>query len=471
MLDVGGELCGWVCSMSHVQSSAAELAQLFDESSVPVYVLDEDRRIVFANRACARWTGLPMKRLLGLRCAWHSDAEQGTVPAAGAGLCPPPQVFSGQTRTAVVHCPATDGQTVYRRGHFLPLSDGGDESAGVVAILEPADCPVEAALEAPATDDLLHEQLRRLRRRMATRYRIDSLLGDSPLVARARAQVELAATNGASVLVVGPPGAGKDHVAKSIHYYRSETGLLLPLDCAILDVNLLRSALRSAWAKISGACDGVSTLLLSDVDAMPVEAQSDLVDLLRLEARPGRLIATATRSLSSLASADEFSTVLASQLSTITIELPALAERKEDLPLLAQSFLEEVNARGGKQVAGFTGEALDLLCGYAWPENLDELAATVRQAHERSQGAEVSARDLGETIHCAAGAKVHPPRVDETIVLGEFLASVEKELIARALRRAKGNKTKAAKLLGLTRPRLYRRLVQLGMEPPDFQEV
>jgi DNA-binding NtrC family response regulator len=172
-----------------------------------------------------------------------------------------------------------------------------------------------------------------------------------------------------------------------------------------------------------------------------------------------------------LASAGEFSAALAGQLSTITIELPALAERKEDLPLLAQSFLEEVNARGGKQVAGFTGEALDLLCEYSWPENLDELSAVVRQAHERSQGAEVAARNLGETIHCSAGAKVHPPRVDETIVLGEFLASVEKELIARALKRAKGNKTKAAKLLGLTRPRLYRRLVQLGMEPPDFQEA
>lgn len=457
--------------MSHVQSSATELAQLFDESSVPVYVLDEDRRIVFANRACARWTGLPMKRLIGLHCAWHSDAEPGATAAAGAGLCPPPQVFSGQTRIAVVHCPTADGQTVYRRGHFLPLSDGGDESAGVVAILEPADCSAEAALHASSTDDLLHEQLRRLRRRMATRYRIDSLLGDSPPAARARAQVALAATSGASVLVVGPVGSGKDHVAKSIHYYRSEPGLLLPLDCAILDVNLLRSALRSAWAKISGAREGVSTLLLADVDVMPAEAQSDLVELLQLEARPGRLIATATRPLGSLAAAGEFSPLLAGQLSTLTIELPALAERMTDLPLLAQLFLEEVNARGGKQVAGFTDEALDLLCGYSWPENLDELAAVVRQAHERSQGAMVAARDLSEALHCAAGAKVHPPRVDETIVLGEFLASVEKELIERAMKRAKGNKTKAAKLLGLTRPRLYRRLIQLGMEPPDFQEV
>jgi DNA-binding NtrC family response regulator len=79
----------------------------------------------------------------------------------------------------------------------------------------------------------------------------------------------------------------------------------------------------------------------------------------------------------------------------------------------------------------------------------------------------VTERDLSDAVRWAAHAATHPPRLDEVIVLEEFLARVEKELLARALRRAKGNKSKAAKLLGLTRPRLYRRLVALGLERPD----
>jgi DNA-binding NtrC family response regulator len=144
-----------------------------------------------------------------------------------------------------------------------------------------------------------------------------------------------------------------------------------------------------------------------------------------------------------------------------------LCRRSEDVPPLAQLFLEEANAGAIKQVGGFSPEALDALSAYRWPGNVDELAAMVREAHERAAGGEVTVKHLPKRIHLAADAAAHPPRVDEPIVLEEFLARVEKELIARALRRAKGNKSKAARLLGLTRPRLYRRLVQLGLEPPD----
>jgi DNA-binding NtrC family response regulator len=141
-----------------------------------------------------------------------------------------------------------------------------------------------------------------------------------------------------------------------------------------------------------------------------------------------------------------------------------LAERREDLPLVAQLFLEEVNSQGGKQLAGFTPEALDAMHAYPWPGNLDELAATVAVAHQRAGGPQITLADLPDEIHLAAAAAARPRKPEETIVLDEFLARVERELIQRALRRAKGNKTRAARLLGMTRPRLYRRMVQLGLE-------
>ena len=144
--------------------------------------------------------------------------------------------------------------------------------------------------------------------------------------------------------------------------------------------------------------------------------------------------------------------------------MPPLAQRREDLPLLAQLFLEELNARGGKQVGGFTPEALDRLDAYPWPGNLDELAQVVAEAHERAGGPEI-ARGRSARADPPGGRRggASAPH-EETIVLDEFLAAIERELIRRALARAKGNKAKAARLLGMTRPRLYRRMVQLGLE-------
>jgi len=196
-------------------------------------------------------------------------------------------------------------------------------------------------------------------------------------------------------------------------------------------------------------------------------AHRGTAELARLVATQGfsfRVIGTARRSLMELARQGEYREDLAAALCTLLIELPPLAERRSDVPLLAQMFVEQTNARTDRQVAGLTAEALDYLAAYPWPGNVDELAQVIREAHGRAEGAEITARDLPPKLHLALSAAAHPRRPDETIVLDEFLARIERELVVRALARAKGNKTKAAKLLGMTRPRLYRRLVQLGLE-------
>ena len=185
-----------------------------------------------------------------------------------------------------------------------------------------------------------------------------------------------------------------------------------------------------------------------------------------LAARPPqlRLIAAAEQPLGELARRGRYREDLAGVLSTITIELPPLAERREDLPLLAQVFLEEANAGSGKQLVGFSPEALDRLDAYAWPGNIDELAQMVAERCRQAAGPEVQPDDLPERLRWVAEAATRPQRKEETIVLDEFLGRIERELIRRALARAKGNKARAARLLGLTRPRLYRRMVQLGLE-------
>jgi len=448
--------------MPRVQFTAADLAKLWQESDAPIYVLDEDRRIMFCNKACARWVGVRAADLLGRQCAYHApdDAAQLKSESAALRLCPPPKAFSGQVQTALVCRTAADGGEAFRRGQFIPLGDGQDESSPVLAILETSDSNADS-LNGHAVDFGLHEQVGRFRRKMAGRYQLDSLIGNSHAMVRARAQVQLAAESRANVLILGPPGCGKDHVAKAIHYARPEPGTLMPLACAVLESNLQRATLRALWARNSETRGPAGTLLLEDADAMPSEVQTELADMLRADSLRMRVIATAVRPLEQAADGDLFSRELTFALSTMTIELPS---RIEDLPLLAQGFLEQENAAGGKQVSGFAAAALDRLAAYSWPGNLDELATIVRQSHELAQGGEIAAAHLPHQIDSAAAVAARPARKDAGIVLEEFLARVERELIERALKRAKGNKSKAAKLLGLTRPKLYRRLVQLGME-------
>ena len=119
--------------------------------------------------------------------------------------------------------------------------------------------------------------------------------------------------------------------------------------------------------------------------------------------------------------------------------------------------------QGDRQLSGFSSEALDELAGYAWPDNIDELSELVELACRKAEGPVIDVRDLPAQIRWAATADAHPRQQDEPIDLDAFLAEIEKELMVRALRRCKGNKTQAAQLLGMNRARFHRRLEHFGI--------
>ena len=455
------------------RTHATELGHMLDRTGRPVYVLDDEGVIVFCNRACRQWLRLESDELLGRRCAYHSSPDVTGPDALAASLCPPAGVLAGQEAAASVCGFDEAGRTAYRRVRFVPLGAAGDEVIGVVAILDADDLsepPPAPPAEVEPGSARLHELLQRFRRETVSLYGIDRLVGNSAAMRRARAQVELAAGSRVSVLLVGPPGSGRQQMATAIHYGTAPeaAGTMAPLGCALLGPELIRATV-SAVAAIGrpGQQPAPSTLLLIQADQIAAEIQADLAAMLSARPPQLRLLATAEQPLGDLARRGRFGEGLAGLLSTITIELPPLAQRRDDLPLLAQVFVEEANARGGKQLAGFSPEALDRLDAYSWPGNIDELAQMVAESHRRADGPEILPDDLPERFRWVAEAATRPRRKEEAIVLDEFLGRIERELIRRALARAKGNKAKAARLLGLTRPRLYRRMVQLGLEEGD----
>ena len=459
-------------------SPSAAFAQLLDASQRPIYAVDTRHAIVYCNAALADWLGLERRRIVGRHVEYHSEAASGGRPRDAAGpltdLCPPPKALAGDACVGAVGCAARDGRLVHRRAEFVPLgtvnptaangtTSGPANHGGVLVLLATTDMlPEELSAEIAdePTGDELHRAIRRFRRGQAAKYAIETLLGVSTEMRKVQAQVVAAAASGANVLIRGRRGSGRAHIGRAIHYQSADaTGKFVPIDCAATSEDSLRRTLDSF--RDAGAVKGTSTLLLLHLDRLPTPLQSQLLAELA-DPHPGvRFIATLTHS-----AAEEMPGIhpqLLAALSTITIDVPPLAERLDDLPLLAQFFLEAANRGTAKQIGSLRPDALDLMALYRWPGELDELRTVIAAAHAACTSHEISPNDLPALIHHAAKAAALPRRFVEKIVLEDLLAEIEREIVTRALAQAGGNKSAAADLLGMTRPRLYRRLVQLGL--------
>lgn len=454
------------------------MGRLLDAASPPLYVLDEDRRIVFYNAAFRRWLGQVADELVGRRCTYHSVGDATVADELTTILCPPPTAFSGKRCTGLITREDAEGHLVRRQVTFLPLGDVA-ELIAVVAVVGELDLPEDFEIALHDASELtefqlLHESLQKFHREHTVNCAMDRLVGASAAIRRARDQALLAARTRTSVTIVGPQGSGKDRLARTIHFAdeTQESGTIVPLDCSVLGGDLVRStAIALAAQDADTEKPGRNTLLLNGAETISTDAQRELAGILLDRPFPLRTIATSACRLVELARQGEYDERLALGLSTLEIELPPLAKRMQDLPLLTQAFIEQINAESEKQVGGATTETLDLLAAYTWPENLDELAAVMAQAHAQAEGPEIRPGDIPEKIHLALEAAARPRRRETTIQLDEYLAKIERELIERAMTQAKGNKTKAASLLGLNRPRLYRRLLQLGLIEDDSDDA
>jgi transcriptional regulator of acetoin/glycerol metabolism len=445
------------------RASANELGKLLGVVVDPIYVVASNRKIVFVNDALAKWAEVAADGLLGSECTYGVAAEVSGSAATVAALCPPPEAFNGARLKAPLVLPGK-GEEGRREAEFIPLAAEDDRATAVLVMVS----PLGNKASAPPADDLsgpdLHARLQHYRDRLAILYHRDRLLGDSPAMRQVRSQVRLAAGSPTNVLVLGPPGSGREHVGRAIHYGDgiSAAGPLIPLSCPLLDNELLEATVRSLSRNKSFGLRP-ATLLLNEIDQLSEGVQADLVGSVSSGTLIARVISTSHQPLVQLAARGSFRMDLACLLSTLTIQLPALSARLADLPLLVQWYIEQANLGSPKQRGGCTPEALDRLAGYSWPNDLRELEEVIVESHRRAEGPLISSQDLPPRLMVASQATARPAKVDERIVLEKYLAGIEHELIVRALKRAKGNKTKAARLLGMNRPRFYRRLMQLGL--------
>ena len=294
--------------------------------------------------------------------------------------------------------------------------------------------------------------------------------GTSPAAELARDRFQLASQCQANVLVCGPAGVGRNLLCRILFRTRhADDHQLATIDCRNMYPEPLQRRLKQIW---STAADTPTTLMLMNVDQLPPEAQVELLGWLQLTHTPLPILSTAE----SAAQPTCLLPQLRSFLTTVEIELPALDDRPEDVPVLAQAFLEQSNRDAKVQLSGFAADAWEAIGLYRWPGQTHELQAHVQEAAQRCReqstatviATQVTAEHLPAIIRLALAAESTAPAEAPNLNLDQQLQELEDRLIEQALDQTAGNRAKAAEILGISRSRLVRRL---STEGPDFVEV
>ena len=334
-----------------------------------------------------------------------------------------------------------------------------------------------------------------LRAQLQERYRFEGVVGKGRAMARVFQLLETVAPTNSTILITGETGTGKEVVARAIHHSSPRRSFrFVALNCTAIPETLLEAELfghvRGAFTGAIGNRQGrleqahKGTLFLDEVGTMSTALQTKLLRVLqeREFERVGdshttkvdvRVIAATNSDLTRMVADGQFREDLFYRLNVIPVELPPLRERKEDIPLLVQHFLDKfrgLDPAGGPPRAAITvaQDAIRRLMAYSWPGNVRQLENAIERAVAISAGRpQIDAADLPVEIQQAEPALPSTVSLPEDgLDLDVFIAHVERELIERSLERTGGNKGRAAKLLNLKRTTLVEKLKRFGKQSP-----
>jgi len=322
----------------------------------------------------------------------------------------------------------------------------------------------------------LKKEVVRLKKEVETRYHFHQLIGKSASMQKIYDLIERIRDSSINVFITGESGTGKELAAKAIHYSGiRKGGPFIAVNCAAIPETLLESELfgykKGAFTDAKSDKKGLifeadeGTLFLDEITEMPPTLQAKLLRVLEeREVRPlgdtnsypidVRIISTSNCDITSSIQQGRFREDLYYRLKVIDIEMPALRERREDIPILVQHFIQKFSKELKRAVSGVSGDALKILLNYPWPGNVRELENIIQRAITLSRHEVVSPEDLPASIIQKGVEKLFEKAVEEKFTLDQL----EKEYIRRVLIETGGNKSKAAERLGLDRKTLYRKL-------------
>ncbi|MSU06270.1 sigma-54-dependent Fis family transcriptional regulator [Spirochaetales bacterium NM-380-WT-3C1] len=305
-----------------------------------------------------------------------------------------------------------------------------------------------------------------------------TIIGKSEKLTKMMSTIEQVAPTKATVLITGESGVGKELVADALHSLSDrKDGPFIKVHCASLSANLLESELfghekgsfTGAVSQKKGRFELANggTIFLDEIGEIDANTQVKILRVLqeREFERVGgtqtihtdvRVVAATNRNLEEEVKKGNFREDLYYRLNVVHIEVPPLRERKEDIPLLLNSFLNEFNSENSKNIEGFTPQARKLLCSYSWPGNIRQLRNSIESAVVLSRGKLIDVEDLPEQV------VNHENESELSIKVGLSLDEAEKLFIMSTLDYCGGNKTKASEMLKIGRKTLHRKLEEYG---------
>lgn len=441
-----------------------ELKTVFD--ALPdgiVAILDSGMNIASANKAISTFLELPIDQIVGKK---SSDLFHNSIPEL----------------IEVIEQTTSTGKEV--RNYTI-------ESINPQGILRSILVSTAIIKEVKDLDPgivlILHDvsEISRLRKIALQLKRYGEIIGNSEKMKNIYALIESIKNFDTSILIVGETGTGKELIARAIHdASRRKNKPFVPVNCSALPSNLIESEL---FGHVKGAFTGAianrpgrfqlaheGTLFLDEIGTLPIELQAKLLRSIQEKVveplgsdKPVRadvrILAATNRDLSQLVEADEFREDLYYRLKVMQINLPPLRNRKEDIPLLIDHFVDRLNRYYNKNIIGVSPSTTELLINYLWPGNIRELENAIEHAFILTTGAVIESHTLPPEIRHTNKDGVPP---SPTLVN----LNAEEEQIRTALLSAKGNVSEAAEILKLHRSTLWRKMKEFRI-PKGFGKV
>ena len=396
-----------------------------------------------------------------------------------------------------------DGMKLITRAKSLPrqpicilMTAYGSEELAVEALKQGADDylakgrmqidELEARINRALRFRSLESENQTLKQQLDKKFGLENIIGESEPMQRVMDIVRQVAPARATVLIQGESGTGKELLAKAIHQLSPRsTKSMVTVHCAALSPTLLESEL---FGHEKGAFTGAherrigrfeqaegGTLFLDEIGAVDETTQVKLLRFLgeRSFERVGgnktlsadvRVVAATNKNLKELVEKGEFRQDLYFRLNVVELWAPPLRERLDDVPLLALHFLREFAIENTKTISDFTADALEAMIRYNWPGNVRELRTAVEHAVVLSKDEMIQLTDLPHSVQ-SRGVIQSEVQLNQPIIgKGVTLEEAEKQLIIRTLKECRGNRTAAAKKIGISRRTLHRKLHRYGLE-------
>lgn len=328
----------------------------------------------------------------------------------------------------------------------------------------------------------LRDENRKLKEELGRRYEFDNIIGRSTQMQEIFASVLRVAPTRATVLLTGESGVGKDLIARAIHFHSPRRDRpLVKINCSALPENLMESELfgyeKGAFTGAATTKPGkfeladTGTVFLDEIGDVPQNIQVKLLRVLQereFERLGGnktykldiRMIAATNQDLRAALEQGTFREDLYYRLNVVALEIPPLRTRKADIPYLANHFLKKLAPDTGTRVETITSAAMEKLLEYPWPGNVRELENVIERSLVMAMGTTLDAPDV--KLDALRGRTVVSGEL--SLPEGMSLDQYEQEIIRQALKKAEGNKSQAARLLGLTRNAMRYRLTQMGLD-------